>query len=63
VLVNDTSSSSATAVVGAIVELTSTVGKITPENASAITDSDGIAGFGIEFDGTEGAGTVTASFT
>ena len=47
----------------AVVELSTTVGSVSPTNGSALTNSDGIATFEVTYDGTEGAGTVTASYS
>ena len=63
VLVEDTSTNTASIVSGAVVDLTSTVGTITPANASALTNSNGVAQFGLEFNGEDGAGTVTATYS
>ena len=46
----------------AVVDLATSVGSISPDNGSALTDADGVATFGLAFDGTEGAGTLTASY-
>ena len=62
VLVEDTSTNTASVVSGAVVELQSTVGTITPANASALTNAAGIAEFTLGFNQEEGAGTVTASY-
>ena len=62
VLVEDTSTNTASVVSGAVVELQSTVGTITPANASALTNASGIAEFTLGFNQEEGAGTVTASY-
>ena len=62
VLVEDTSTNTASVVSGAVVELESTVGTITPANASALTNASGIAEFTLGFNQEEGAGTVTASY-
>ncbi|MDG0991546.1 MAG: hypothetical protein P8O15_03420, partial [Luminiphilus sp.] len=50
-------------IANAIVELGATVGAVSPDNGSALTDGDGVAVFELNFDGTEGAGTLTASYT
>ncbi len=62
VLVEDTSTNTATVVSGAVVDLQSTVGAITPANASALTNASGVAEFTLSFNDEEGAGTVTASY-
>ncbi len=62
VLVEDTSTSTASVVSGAVVDLQSTVGAITPANASALTNASGVAEFTLSFNDEEGAGTVTASY-
>jgi len=62
VLVQDTSTNTASVVSGAVVELQSTLGTITPANASALTNAAGIAEFTLSFNQEEGAGTVTASY-
>lgn len=46
-----------------IVQLTTTVADIDPANGSSVTDANGIASFTLNFNGTEGAGSVVASFT
>ena len=62
VLVEDTSTNTASVVSGAVVELESDLGVITPANASALTNASGIAEFTLGFNQEEGAGTVTASY-
>ena len=62
VLVEDTSTNTATVVSGAVVDLQSTVGAITPANASALTNASGVAEFTLSFNDEEGAGTITASY-
>lgn len=47
----------------AIVDLATSVGSVSPDNGSALTDASGVAVFEVTFDGTEGAGTLTASYT
>ena len=46
----------------AIIELSSDIGKISPANGQALTD-DGVAEFTLQFDGTVGAGVVTAVYS
>ena len=46
-----------------VVDLATSVGSISPDNGSALTNENGEATFGLAFDGTEGAGTLTASYT
>ena len=46
-----------------IVQLSTTVADIDPANGSAVTDENGVASFTLNFNGTEGAGSVVASFT
>ena len=46
-----------------IVQLTTTVADIDPANGSSVTDTNGVASFTLNFNGTEGAGSVVASFT
>ena len=46
-----------------IVQLTTSVADIDPANGSSVTDASGIASFTLNFNGTEGAGSVVASFT
>ena len=48
-------------VAGVIVNASSTIGLITPNSGSALSDADGLAVFLIEADGLSGAGTLTAS--
>ena len=47
----------------AIVDLATSVGSISPDNGSALTDANGVAVFEVTYDGTNGAGTLTASYT
>ena len=47
----------------AIVDLAASVGSVSPDNGSALTDANGVAVFEVTFDDTEGAGTLTASYT
>ena len=47
----------------AVVELGASVGAVSPDNGSALTDANGVALFEVTFDGTEGAGTLTATYT
>jgi hypothetical protein len=47
---------------GLVVDLTSTVANITPPNGSALTD-EGVATFGLEFNGEVGGGLVEAQIT
>ena len=47
----------------AIVDLSASVGSVSPDNGAALTDANGVAVFEVTFDGTEGAGTLTASYT
>ncbi len=44
-----------------IVQLSTTVGDIDPANGSSVTNANGVASFTLNFNGTEGAGTVTAT--
>jgi hypothetical protein len=50
-------------IANAVVELGATVGTVSPDNGSALTDANGVAVFEVTFDGTEGAGTLTATYT
>jgi len=50
-------------IANAVVELGTTVGTVSPANGSALTDATGVAVFEVTFDGTEGAGTLTATYT
>lgn len=51
------------AIADAVITLSSDVSDISPDNNSALTDSNGVATFELTFNGTVGAGTVTASYT
>jgi len=46
-----------------MIALTTTIGAITPESGTALTDSNGRALFRLEADGVDGAGTLTAEYT
>ena len=46
-----------------LITLTTDVASIDPANGSAVTNGAGIATFTLSFDGTEGAGSVEASYT
>ena len=50
-------------IANAVVELGATIGTVSPDNGSALTDANGVAVFEVTFDGTEGAGTLTATYT
>ncbi|MDA7585238.1 hypothetical protein N8739_08350 [Luminiphilus sp.] len=50
-------------ITNAVVELGASVGTVSPDNGSALTDANGVALFEVTFDGTEGAGTLTATYT
>jgi hypothetical protein len=50
-------------IASAVVELGATVGTVSPDNSSALTDANGVAVFEVTYDGTEGAGTLTATYT
>ena len=50
-------------IANAVVELGATVGTVSPDNSSALTDANGVAVFEVTYDGTEGAGTLTATYT
>ena len=50
-------------IANAVVELGATVGTVSPDNGSALTDANGVAVFEVTFDGTKGAGTLTATYT
>ena len=56
-------SASGPAVAGELVSLSSSVSGVSPGNGTVVTDSSGNATFILQFDGTEGAGIVQASFT
>ena len=51
------------AVAGELVELSSSVTDVDPDNGTVVTDAAGNAVFILEFNGTEGAGAVEASYT
>jgi hypothetical protein len=46
-----------------IIELSTEAATVAPVNGSALTDESGVASFLLTFNGTEGAGSVTASYT
>jgi hypothetical protein len=48
---------------GKLISLTSTVGKINPENGSSLTNEDGVASFTLSYLNEDGGGQVTASYT
>ncbi len=50
-------------VAGEVITLTSTISDVSPSNGAVITDVDGNATFILEYNGTDGAGAVEASFT
>jgi len=56
-------SSDGTIPVNEVVQISTTVADIDPANGSAVIDANGIATFTLDFNGTEGAGAVVASFT
>ena len=56
-------SSDGTIPVNEVVQISTTVADIDPANGSAVIDANGIASFTLDFNGTEGAGAVVASFT
>ena len=56
-------SNDGSAVNNQIIELVTEIATVAPSNGSAITNEDGVASFVLTFNGTEGAGSVTASYS